>query len=295
MSLKLKLTCFFLALNRKKGRKKQPWIGKQFRVKRLEHKDIEVFLFEPKTRKYEKLPVIFNVHGGAWVGGDATLLDTQSQELADILSAFVVNINYKKLDKEPFPYAATEVRDTVLYFAKNTNEYGLDVSKFNIIGYSAGGHICAGAAMLLRDVKFALCSQILCYPFLDFHTFDAGLGMGVDEKATKLMSELFFRNGMNSDMPIMSPCVASKEYLVRLAPVEFISCGPDDLYQQGLEYCKHLLDAGVDVVFKEFETATHGFMEVNYPEYKDTVNTEQVKYREESFAYLAGRMKKRWS
>ena len=67
----------------------------------------------------ENLPVVFNVHGGAWVGGDALLLDTQSQEMADRLGCFVVNINYIKADVKPFPYAQYEVRDTVLYFVRH--------------------------------------------------------------------------------------------------------------------------------------------------------------------------------
>lgn len=73
------------------------------------------------------MPVVFNVHGGGFVGGDATLLDTQSQEMAERLSAFIVNINYTKLDAKPFPYAQEEIRDITLYFAEHAKEYNLDV------------------------------------------------------------------------------------------------------------------------------------------------------------------------
>lgn len=98
------------------------------------------------------------------------------------------------------------------------------------------------------------------------HTFDSGSGIGLNEKTTKLMSELFFRDGMHPDMPIMSLGAVAKEVLEGMAPVEFISCGPDDLYQQGRDCCDYLRDAGVDVEFKEFEKSIHGFIEVNYAE-----------------------------
>ena len=51
-----------------------------------------------------------------------------------------------KLDEQPFPYVQNEVADIVQYFSDRAEEFGLDTRKFNVIGYSAGAHICAGAA-----------------------------------------------------------------------------------------------------------------------------------------------------
>ena len=136
---------------RKKIRKKGPWVGKQFWVQREGKKPVETFLYEPKVKKYSPMPVMFNIHGGAWVGSDATAIDVQSQKMADTLSAFVVNINYKKVDEEAFPYCQQEVVDVVHYFYDHAAEYQLDTTKFNLIGYSAGGHICAGAAIMLKN------------------------------------------------------------------------------------------------------------------------------------------------
>jgi len=278
----------------KKIRKKQPWIGRQHMVKRPGLADVEVFLYEPEEQRSESLPVMFNVHGGAWVGGDATLLDTQSQQLADMLHAFVVNINYKKLDQHPFPYPQAEVKDVVLYFSEHAAEYGLDQKRFNLIGYSAGGHICAGAAMLLRDAHFPLCCQILCYPFLDFHIFDGGSALGMDAKTIRLMEEIFYRGGVHKDDSLMSPGAAPQAVLTGLAPAELLLCGPDALYQQGIDYQKHLQDAGVEAQLKVFEESTHGFLESNYPEGRDALDEKQKAMREECFAYLAGRMPQIW-
>lgn len=295
MSLKLKLMCAAMRHARKKARKKQPWIGKQLMMKRENAPEVELFLYEPKEKRHEPLPVLFNVHGGAWVGGDATALDTQSQFLADMLSAFVVNINYRKLDEVPFPYPQTEVCDTVLYFQRHAEEYGLDKTCFNLIGYSAGGHICAGAAMLLRDAGVKLCSQILCYPFLDFHIFEGGNAVGMDGKTVRLMNELFFRGGMDANQPMMSPASAPADALHGMAPAEIILCGPDDLYQQGIDYQKHLESAGVDAALKVFEPAIHGFLEANYPENFGEKNESQIPVREECWQYLKERLEARWS
>lgn len=294
MSLKLKLISIMLRRARKKTIKKPPLLGKRFEIPRNGEPIIETYLYEPKNRTQSSIPALFNVHGGAWVGCDATMLDTQSQQLADTLGAYVVNINYKKLDVKPFPYPQTEARDAVLYFAEHAGEYGIDAEKFAIIGYSAGGHICAGAAMLLRDAGFKLSRQILCYPFLDFHVFDGGNAMGLDGSSMRLMNELFYRGGMNKDMPLMSPAAAPKEALSGLAPAEIILCGPDDLYRQGIDYCEHLKEAGVDAELKVFETSTHGFLEANYPESSGEPDEAQKASREVCIEYLSKRMKEVW-
>ena len=165
-----------LSLGRRKARKKAPWIGKQYFVKRECLPKVETFLYEPEGKPRGAMPVLFNIHGGAWVGGDATALDTQSQQLADTFSCFVVNINYKKVDVKAFPYPQEEVRDVVLYFAAHADEFGLDKTRFAIIGYSAGGHLAASAAYLLKDSTVKLSVHIPVYPFLDFRAFEPESG-----------------------------------------------------------------------------------------------------------------------
>lgn len=129
-------------------------------------KPVMTYLYRP-AGSGENLPVVFNVHGGAWVGGDALLLDTQSREMADRLGCLVVNINYVKADVKPFPYAQYEIRDTVRYFADHAKEYNLDAQRFAVMGYSAGGHLSACAAQLLQQDGIRLSCQVLCYPFLN--------------------------------------------------------------------------------------------------------------------------------
>lgn len=77
---------------------------------------METILYRPKTAGSGTIPVLFNVHGGGFVGGDASQLDSYCSEMAERIPAFIVNINYKKIDIHPFPYPQMELHDTVLYF-----------------------------------------------------------------------------------------------------------------------------------------------------------------------------------
>ena len=293
--IKLFLVHQFLANARKKVRKKAPWIGKQFWVSRTGEKPVETFLYEPKEKLYHPMPVMFNIHGGAWVGSDATGLDEQSQKMADTLSAFVVNINYKKVDEEPFPYCQQEVADVVRYFYEHAEQYGVDKEKFNLIGYSAGGHICAGAAILLKDAGIKLCSNIPTYPFLDFTSFEKGATLGLDDKTLKLMNEVFFRGNIDIRSAVMSPGIASPDDLKGLSDTYIILCGPDELYQQGLDYQKCLQQAGVNVEVKVFEPSKHGFMEGNYSEIKTENDAIQKEQMEQCFLYLKDIMHRMWN
>lgn len=265
MNIKL----FFMKLMVKRGRRKLlkrlsafSIKGKKFMVPRTDAAPVMTYLHRPACGG-ENLPVVFNVHGGAWVGGDALLLDTQSQEMADRLGCFVVNINYIKADVKPFPYAQYEVRDTVLYFVRHAQEYGIDASKLALMGYSAGGHLCACAAQMLAEDGVSLSCQVLCYPFLDF-TF-------ADEEHNEMkggmkgVGEIFFPTLAATD-PLVSPGLLPDEKLKDLAPAMIITCGPDQLQPQANRYKARLENAGVKVQLFDYPESLHGFLECNYPE-----------------------------
>ena len=273
MNIKL----FFLKLMVKRGRRKLlkrlaafSIKGEKFMVPRTDAAPVTVYLHRPACGG-ENQPVVFNVHGGAWVGGDALLLDTQSQEMADRLGCLVVNINYIKADVQPFPYAQYEVRDTVLYFVRHAQEYGIDISKLALMGYSAGGHLCACAAQLLCEEGVQLSCQVLCYPFLDF-TF------GQDEQnelkgSVEGVNTIFFPTLSKTD-PLVSPGLLPDEKLKNLAPALIITCGQDALKPQADSYKIRLENAGVNVQLFDYPESVHGFLECNYPETEDSNNAK---------------------
>ena len=90
----------------------QTTIGERFLVPRDTGDGVEVIIYRPENSA-GRLPVLFNMHGGAWIGGDAVLMESFCQKIADETPAMVVNVNYKKLDEKPFPYPQNELCDAV--------------------------------------------------------------------------------------------------------------------------------------------------------------------------------------
>lgn len=251
MSLEVLLAKMALRHNRSKTARAVKKVcrikGKKFIVPRLGAKGVTVYIYHPEHDDAIGMPVVFNVHGGAWVGGDALLLDTQSQKMANRLNAIVVNINYVKVDEQPFPYAQYEVRDTVKYFSENYAEFGMDTSRFALMGYSAGGHLCACAAQLLIEDDIPLSCQVLCYPFLDF-TYGGGSQSEIKETLDKLtlIDKVFFPMIPKTHY-LCSPGQQNEEKLRGVAPAIIVTCGTDPLKVQGEAYTDRLLSAGVSV------------------------------------------------
>ena len=193
--------------------------------------------------------------------------------LADSLPALVVNLNYKKIDQEPFPYQQEEC-DLVEYLNKDA-EIWHHPARISLCGQSAGAHICAGAAILIKERGLALNSQILVYPFTDFL-------LELEEPRDPALKELVeviqreFLDGVDLADPILSPARAGMDQLAGAAPAAFVVCGRDPLRPHALRYAEALQRAGVSVQVKEYEKAEHGFLEVCRPEQKDSpINTEE--------------------
>lgn len=291
--MSLKLTIMKYAVRRK--RKKEVWknpVGQSFIVPRNGKKGVDVLLYRPR-QVGEPWPVIFNIHGGAWVGCDASQMDSYCLDMVEKCGAFIVGINYTKLDVQPFPYPQEEIRDTVLWFREHAGEYGIDPERFALMGYSAGGHLAAASALMLKEQGFNISAQVLCYPFLDF-TEDGGI---LDGEENSVMEEFFFPSGVDRRDPYISPVMATEEQLKGMGNVVFVTCGSDPLRLHAGHYRDKLLAAGVSVSNRMYEDALHGFLEVNHREYppQEGKNPEQEKLAKEAEDYIAFELKKIWS
>lgn len=236
----------------------RPITGERMYLPREGLDPVEVILYRPHRPAAAPLPVLFNSHGGAWIGGDAVLMDSFCSLLAEEIPALVVNINYKKADVHPFPYPIEEICDAVRYFADHAAEFGADPSRFAVGGHSAGAQLSAGAALKLSEEGFRLACQMLVYPCVDMTGSDGLFAM---------LGPMYFPEG-NADHRWASPLYAPDEVLRGVAPAIFVECGPDELKPQGIAYAKRLIDLAVPVKIREYPEAVHGFLEVNRPEYE---------------------------
>lgn len=217
----------------------------------------------PESDKKD-LPLLFELHGGAWVAGDAALVDSLCETVSLNTPCASVNINYTKLDEQPFPYPMEEALKVIEYFKNNARKYGVNPDRFVLCGQSAGAHIAAGAAILAKEKGIKLAGQILVYPFLDCTgTLPNTIAENEkDKSALKEIHNMLF-GSLDVSAPYLSPAVAPDKELEGIADTDIIVCGIDPLREHGTTYYEKLKSAGIPVRLKDYPDALHGFLEVN--------------------------------
>ncbi|KAA1260928.1 Carboxylesterase NlhH [Rubripirellula obstinata] len=95
-------------------------------------------------------PVVLVIHGGGWMSGDKWTLESYCRSLADVGIA-AVSINYRLAPDDKFPSQIDDVRSAMLWTREQSKSLSLDMQKFGLFGYSAGGHLALLAASLADE------------------------------------------------------------------------------------------------------------------------------------------------
>jgi acetyl esterase/lipase len=88
------------------------------------------------------VPLVVNIHGGAFKSGDKSMETGNVQALLDEGYA-VASVNYRLSGEATFPAAAQDVKAAVRYLRANATSLGLDPDRFAAWGGSAGGNLAA--------------------------------------------------------------------------------------------------------------------------------------------------------
>ncbi|MAG34165.1 MAG: hypothetical protein CL908_25070 [Deltaproteobacteria bacterium] len=102
----------------------------------------------------ERRPVLLQVHGGAWIIGDKR---EQGRPLMTHLATrgwVCVAINYRLSPRATMPDQIVDVKRAIAWIREHIEEYGGDPDFLCITGGSAGGHLCALAALTANDPRF---------------------------------------------------------------------------------------------------------------------------------------------
>ncbi len=96
-------------------------------------------------------PVLFYIHGGAWVYGD------KQQQARPMMYEFashgfiVVTANYRHAPRHPWPAQIMDVIAARAWIAENIAQYGGDPTRIIVSGGSAGGHLASLLAITAND------------------------------------------------------------------------------------------------------------------------------------------------
>ena len=111
-------------------------------------------VYEPRAPSVAPRPAIVQVHGGGWIVG------TRSEQGIPLLNHLAAhgwvgfNIDYRLSPSATFPDHVVDVKRAIAWVREHAAEYGADPDFICLTGGSAGGHLCALAALTAGDQAF---------------------------------------------------------------------------------------------------------------------------------------------
>ncbi len=222
----------------------------------LEGRTIRALLYKSDM---ENAPVIFDIHGGGFVSGYPEEDVLFCNMARDRLNATVISIEYRKAPEHPYPQDKLDAYDAIAYIARHAQEFGIDIRQMVIGGHSAGGNIATVVCMMANERKeFSFCCQYLAYPALDLTSSDCRIEGVTPHKYASLFRKLYCEKTQQTE-PYCSPVFAENRQICVMPGTVMLSCEKDTLRDQATTYGKRLSEVGVEVIYKRFIGAVHGF------------------------------------
>ena len=156
-------------------------------------------VYQPRAPAAGLRPAIVQVHGGGWVVG------TRAEQGIPLLNHLAnhgwvgFNIDYRLSPRATFPDHLVDVKRAISWVREHAAEYGADPDLICLTGGSAGGHLCALAALTADDPSLqagfedADTSVAAAVPFYGVYDFRDRTGIRGRQSMVDLMAKYVFQ------------------------------------------------------------------------------------------------------
>jgi len=115
--------------------------------------DLLMDVASPPATAHGAAPAILVLHGGGWVQGDRKDVRAFLSPLAQA-GYVAAAVSYRLAPRHPWPAAGADVRAAVRFIHAHAEELGVDPDRIGLMGFSAGGHLAALAAVSANASSF---------------------------------------------------------------------------------------------------------------------------------------------
>ncbi len=207
-------------------------------------------------------PLLVNIHGSGFTMGSAAMDDPFMMQFVEKCGVKVISIDYTLAPDERFPFALEQCYALIKYAKEHSNELKIDPDRIMIMGHSAGGNFCAAIGLMENEKnQLGLKGIILDYPPTDIAT-DAADKPRPKGALPVWLSRIFdaaYCEPEERKNPLVSPAFATEDMVSKFPPTLVITAGQDSLASETERFKDTLIRSGVEVTFKRFEGAIHGF------------------------------------
>ena len=229
--------------------------------------ELMIRLYTPTGVEPGALPIHVYLHGGGFVIGTLDTHDSIARRMANRAGCLVASVDYRLAPEHRYPAAVEDTMAALAWATANGDAFGGDPSRIAVGGDSAGGNLAAVAAQKLRDAGGpALACQVLIYPLTDHAMGDFASRRDhsdtfpIREPVMTWFHEHYF--GHTDPVSEQDASPLHCEDFAGLPPAYVLTAGLDPLLDEGKAYADKLTAAGVDVVYKCYETTIHGFLQM---------------------------------
>jgi len=227
-----------------------------------------VTIYRPKGSQ-GSLPVVMYYHGGGWVLGSKNTHDRLLRDLVNGTNAAFVFVNYTPSPEAQFPVPIEQAFEATKYVAEHGDELGFDTTRLAVAGDSVGGNMAAVVTQLAKERKGpTIRYQVLLYPVTDASLSQESYkefanGPWLTTAAMKWFWDAYAPNKADRKKPMASPLAATMEQLKGLPPALVIVDEYDVLRDEGEEYARKLIQAGVETTTVRVLATHHDFAMLN--------------------------------
>lgn len=209
-------------------------------------------------------PVIVYYHGGGWVIAGPDAYEASARALTNATDSVVVMVAYRQAPEDPFPAAVEDAYAAYQWVTANAAELNGDAERIAVAGESAGGNLATVVSLLARENGDPLpVHQVLIYPVTQLVAADTPSALTYADAAplSRAMlgwfKERYLPDPALANNGLVSPLLV--EDLSGLPPATLITAEIDPLRSEGEAYAQRLEEAGVDVLYQNFDGVTHEF------------------------------------
>ncbi len=220
-----------------------------------------------------QIPVVINVHGGAWEVGDKRAPNSLFRSRYMANRGFVaVSVNYRMLPDYPIQTQVEDVMAAVIWVKENIAKYGGDPDRVGIMGGSAGGHLASMVAWASDDPYFkptdkqnsTLDSDVkAAVLFYGVYDLESMLALHRPQLTIKQYVKWYgLKTRDDKEIEEILKHVSPKNQVDEKDPPSYFICGDEDgfdLYKDSLQMSQKLVDLGLPTGLYTAKGAGHGF------------------------------------
>lgn len=221
-----------------------------------------------RPRRYRQcrraLLAIVYFHGGGWVIANLDTYAASARALTNSAQAVVVSVAYRRAPEYAFPAPVEDAYAATQWVMQNAADIGGDPSRVAVAGESAGGNMATVVTMMARDrVGMMPVYQLLVYPVTQLVDFDTpsyqqnANAVPLNRELMMWFADHYVPNQADGSNPYASPLLA--EDLSGLPPATVITAEIDPPRSEGEAYANRLSEAGVEIVYEDFDGVAHEF------------------------------------